>query len=211
MTMTVYAAEEQNLNQQLGMLACSYTNTQTKHLFILFTNILLLWEQNPVVIFAVALSVKSNKGIAISKHDLEVFSDGAPLVDVQHLSNEPLREVSQKNCDLSAYQNLHTPQPTRVSSRSHIRASQLVRILPVVQMYTKATLARSISFYGTTTSYDVVMHVPVMYGKLVQANVWRKQAKIFPTSPEGAGPRDRKVLMPPSGRAHQFFQSARTI
>ena len=31
-----------------------------------------------------------------------------------------------------------------------------------------------LSFYGTTTSYDVVMHVPVMYGKLVQANVWRK-------------------------------------
>ena len=31
-----------------------------------------------------------------------------------------------------------------------------------------------VSFYGTTTSYDVVMHVPVMYGKLVQANVWRK-------------------------------------
>ena len=71
------------------------------------------------------------------------------MVDVQHLSNELLREVSQKNCDLSAYQNLHTPQPTRVSSRSHIRASQLVRILPVVQLYTKATL--DLKSIGTTT------------------------------------------------------------
>ena len=39
-----------------------------------------------------------------------------------------------------------------------------------------AWLARHmiLSFYGTTTSYDVLPHVPVMYGKIVQANVWRK-------------------------------------
>ena len=33
----------------------------------------------------------------------------------------------------------------------------------------------------------------------------------FPDVPEGAGPRDRKVLMPALTRAHQLFQSARTI
>ena len=60
----------------------------------------------------------------------------------------------------------------------------------------------------------VIWRITACTGNVWENSTGQCMAKIgenFPTSPEGAGPRDRKVLMPALTRAHQLFQSARTI